>query len=364
MTDTLILTKKPVLEVLSNWTGIPVERLDANYASDENLLQLEEKLKSEILGQDSAIDVVCKALRRRFALSDASHNDIRPIATLMFVGGSGTGKTELARQMAHHFFGSLERMVRIDCGNYAEEHSISRLLGSPPGYVGYGEGGQLTNALRKNSFTVVLFDEVEKAHPKIITDVLLQLSSNGTVTDGNTGSLLDATNTIVVLTSNLGTSFNKGRRREVGFTSDTQPEDGKRSRVLSAVHSYLPNEMLGRIDEIVIFNELDEHSVKAIWQKEIKKLEEKLAIVPEIGALEIGVQITVSELAERIFIAKAMEDISTQGARAIQRIFNRWITDQITEMKAEKSIPTNGSYTVKIDLTENNTFTYSVVSGT
>lgn len=174
--------------------------------------------------------------------------------------------------------------------------------------------------------------------------------------------MLDATNTIVILISNLGTSFDRGHRREVGFTSNTQPHDGKRSRILSAVHSFLPNEILGRIDEIVIFNELDEHSVRAIWQKEIKKLEEKLTAVSEIGAPEIKIQISLSELAEQIFITKAMEDLSTQGARAIQRVFNRWVTDQITEMKAEKSITAQGSYTIKIDVTEQNTFTYSVVS--
>lgn len=133
MINTLVLTKKQILEVLSNWTSIPVERLDTNYALDENLLQLVDKLKSEIFGQNPAIDIVCKALKRRFLLSDASHNDMRPIATLMFVGGSGTGKTELARRIACHFFGSFDHMIRIDCGNYADEYSISKLLGSPPG---------------------------------------------------------------------------------------------------------------------------------------------------------------------------------------------------------------------------------------
>ena len=361
MIETPILTKKQILEVLSIWTKIPVERLDADYALDENLLQLVDKLKSEIFGQDSAIDTVCRALKRRFILSNASHNDMRPIATLMFVGGSGTGKTELARQIADQFFASFDHMIRIDCGNYADEYSISKLLCSPPGYVGYGEGGHLTNSLRKNSFAVILFDEIEKAHPKIITDVLLQLSSNGTVTDGNTGNILDATNTIIILTSNLGTSFNRGHKNQVGFNSDTRPQDEKRGRVQSAIHSYLPNEILGRIDEIVIFNELDEDSVKAIWQKEIRKLEEKLVTGSDIGTPKIKVQIIVNELAERIFITIAMEEMSTQGARSIQRVFNRWVTDQITEMKAEKNIPMHGSYTIKIDVTENNTFTYSIV---
>ncbi len=362
MNDIPALTKKEVVEVLASWTGIPIDRLDSNFAKEGNLNQLEEKLKSEIFGQSYAIDAACKALKRRFILSEASQNEMRLISTLMFVGSSGCGKTDLALQIADNCFGSEKNLIRIDCGNYSEEHSIAKLIGSPPGYVGYAEGGQLTNALRKKSYGVILFDEIEKANPKVITNILVQLASNGTVTDGNTGSLIDATNTILILTSNLGTSFENEHKKDIGFTSENiNIKDEKREKILREIHNFLPNEIIGRIDEIIIFNELDEDSVKAIWKKEVKKLEEKLTGSSVIGKQLNEVQIEISELAEQIFISKAMTGIATQGARAVQRIFNRWITDQITEMKVEKSIPGNGSYKIVIDINDNEALTYTVV---
>lgn len=361
MPETVILAKKPVLEVLAQWVGIPVERLDPTYSLDDNLLRLEEKLKAEIFGQDHAINVACQALKRRFMLWDASQDEMRPIATLLFVGGSGTGKTELAHQIGQHFFGSSQHLIRLNGGNYAEEHSISKLLGSPPGYVGYGEGGQLTNALRKQNYAVILFDEVEKAHPKLVTDVLLQLSSNGTVTDGNTGTLLDATNTIVILTSNLGTSFDHGQCKEVGFMQDSEDTSDKRHRILAAVRSFLPHEMLGRIDEIVVFRELDEEAIRSIWRKEARRLEERLSVPAEVGADPVRVCIVLSDRIEMILINKARKELATQGARAIQRVFRRWVADPIAEMRAAGSIPVGMSVSVGVDYrADDTTFTYTV----
>lgn len=362
MAEILTLNKETVLEVLSGWIGIPVEQLDPDHVPHEKLTRLEIDLKEQLFGQDAAIDDVCKEFKGRFSFHDISQNETGPISTLMFVGPSGSGKTELSRQIARHFFGSYQNLVRIDCGNYSEEHAISKLVGAPPGYVGFGEGGQLTNALHHNSFVVILFDEIEKAHPRILTDVLLQLCSYGTVTDGNTGALLDASNAIVILTSNIGTSFDKVTHLEFGFTSTAGPDSANRTHILSAVHSFLPNEVLGRINRIIVFNNLDESSVKAIWRRELEKLQERLSSsTDEDAGHNPRIQISITDEAEVAFIKKSMAETNYQGARAIQRVFNHWIADQIAELKTQGTIPTDRSCLIKIDIGQTDTFSYSLI---
>ena len=222
--------EEDVAEIVAKWTGIPVSRLMEGEMA--KLVRLEEELHERVVGQDAAVSAVANAIRRsRAGLSDPN----RPIGSFLFLGPTGVGKTELARTLAEFLFDDERAMVRIDMSEYMEKHSVSRLVGAPPGYVGYEEGGQLTEAVRRRPYAVILLDEIEKAHPDVF-NVLLQLMDDGRLTDGQ-GRTVDFTNTVVIMTSNLGAG-------------------GAETQVMAAVRAHFKPEFLNRVDEIVVFHRL------------------------------------------------------------------------------------------------------------
>jgi len=289
-----------IAEVVARWTGIPVSRLMEG--ETEKLLKMEERLHRRVVGQDSAIRAISNAVRRaRAGLQDPN----RPLGSFIFLGPTGVGKTELARALAEFLFDDEHAMVRIDMSEYQEKHTVSRLIGAPPGYVGYEEGGQLTEAVRRRPYAVVLFDEIEKAHPEVF-NTLLQLLDDGRLTDGQ-GRTVDFRNTLVIMTSNLGSEFWQGGR--------TVSRD-ELQRILS-VH-FRP-EFLNRIDEIVVFQPLSRQDLAEIVQIQVRRLSEMLA--------EKGFQIEVTPAA-RDFLAETGYD-PDYGARPLKRAIQRELQDPL-----------------------------------
>jgi ATP-dependent Clp protease ATP-binding subunit ClpC len=243
------------------------------------------------------------------------------------VGASGVGKTELAKQLAEQFFGDNRKLIKINMNDFREPHTASRLVGAPPGYVGYNRGGELTEALRKNPFSVVLFDEVEKAHPEVVTNILLQLMDEGVLSDMSTGALVDGSNALIMMTSNLGNR--ETLQREMGFAAKTKEslnEKQYKERILSAVRSFFPPEFLGRLDEIVLFNRLTPDVRKRILEKAVRQLEDKLK-----KTLKASVTIKLSDRALSLLLEEASED-KEAGARAVLRVVKLRIEEPCAEM--------------------------------
>ncbi len=240
-----------IAEVVAQWTGIPVNQMMETEAA--KLLQMEDRLHERIIGQDEAIHAISDAIRRaRSGLKDPR----RPIGSFIFIGPSGVGKTELAKALAEFMFDDEEALVRIDMSEYREQHTVSRLFGAPPGYVGYEEGGQLTEAVRRRPYRVILFDEIEKAHPEV-WNALLQILDDGRLTDGQ-GRVVDFRNTVLIMTSNLGTEFVR-RSGSLGFLqrSNNSEEQAEHEKIEKALKSTFRPEFLNRIDEIITFSALD-----------------------------------------------------------------------------------------------------------
>ena len=246
----LTLTENDIADVVTQWTGIPVSRLLEG--EGEKLLRLEETLKAKVIGQDSAIEAISKAIRRgRTGLKDPR----RPIGSFIFIGPTGVGKTELTKALAEVMFGDRNAMLRLDMSEYMEKHSVSKLIGSPPGYVGYDEGGQLTEKVRRHPYSVVLFDEIEKAHPDVF-NILLQVLEDGILTDSQ-GRRVDFKNTVIIMTSNAGASAAEQSARQLGFAVSGANEDEKAQRektIMNALKSTFRPEFINRIDDIIIFN--------------------------------------------------------------------------------------------------------------
>jgi ATP-dependent Clp protease ATP-binding subunit ClpB len=293
-----------IAEIVSKWTGIPVSKLLEGEV--EKLLYMEERLHRRVVGQDDAIRVVANAVRRsRAGLSDPN----RPIGSFIFLGPTGVGKTELARALAEFLFDDEEAMVRIDMSEYQERHTVARLIGAPPGYVGYEEGGQLTEAVRRRPYAVILFDEIEKAHPEVF-NVLLQLLDDGRLTDGQ-GRTVNFKNTVVVMTSNVGSQWIK----ELGGKDDEE----MRRRVMEAVDQQFRPEFLNRIDEIIIFHSLSLEDLVQIVGIQIERLQERLA--------ERKIELLLSEAARR-HLAEVGRD-PVYGARPLKRAIQRELADPL-----------------------------------
>ncbi|MFN2289984.1 MAG: ATP-dependent chaperone ClpB [Anaerolineae bacterium] len=293
-----------VAEVVSSWTGIPVSKLLEGEV--EKLLKMEDRLHRRVVGQDRAITVVSNAVRRsRAGLQDPN----RPIGSFLFLGPTGVGKTELARSLAEFLFDDEDAMIRIDMSEYQERHTVSRLIGAPPGYVGYEEGGQLTEAVRRRPYSVVLFDEVEKAHPEVF-NALLQLLDDGRLTDGH-GRTVDFKNTVVIMTSNIGTEYLDGR--------ESQTDGQRREQVMSALRQHFRPEFLNRIDEIVIFHGLSKEHLKKIVEIQVDRLRELLA--------SRDLKIELSDAAEE-YLAEEGYDPAF-GARPLKRVIQRKVQDPL-----------------------------------
>lgn len=300
--------------VLEKWTGVPASRIGENEA--RNLIELEERLSRQVRGQDQAIAPVADAIRRNMLhLSDKT----RPVGSFLFVGPTGVGKTELCKALAKEVTGNSKNLIRIDMSEYQASFTVSRLFGSPPGYVGYNEGGQLTEAVRRNPYSVVLLDEIEKAHPSIF-EAFLQVLDAGRMTDGQ-GRVVDFRNTLIVMTSNLGSRMLSSRHAPIGFTAAQQQTQAASAAVVEAVKEYFTPEFLNRLDGIIQFRPLDRALLVEIAGKQLAELQERLS--------REGYNVTFGDnLPEWIADKDAQPEY---GARPIHRTIERYIVGPLSQ---------------------------------
>lgn len=318
--DNLKVTEEDVAEVVAKWTGVPLQNLKKS--DSERLLHLEEELHKRVVGQDEAVHAVATAIRRaRAGMKDPK----RPIGSFLFLGSTGVGKTELARALAECMFGSEKNMIRFDMSEYMEKHEVSRLVGAPPGYVGYEEGGQLTDAVRKTPYSVILFDEVEKAHPDFF-NILLQVLDDGRLTDGQ-GRTVDFTNAVIIMTSNLGSALLKNQMKKLGFKAEDKGEkketfeDVKKLMMDEVKHTLRP-EFINRIDEIIVFHPLTAADLSSIVNLMLAKVGEKLA--------HFEVKLDASEEAKKLLIDHGTD--VEYGARPLRRTIQKEVEDPISEL--------------------------------
>jgi ATP-dependent Clp protease ATP-binding subunit ClpB len=316
-----VVTAEEVAEIVARWTGIPVSKM---LESDrERLLKLEDRLEERVVGQPEAVHTVAEAIRRsRAGLSSPT----RPVGSFVFVGPTGVGKTELARALAEVLFDDENRMVRVDMSEYMEKHSVSRLIGAPPGYVGYEEGGYLTEAVRRHPYSVVLLDEIEKAHPDVF-NVLLQIMDDGRLTDGQ-GRTVDFSHTIVIMTSNLGTAGEQFR----------DIEEMRRS-VMNAMQRAFRPEFLNRVDDIVVFQPLGAEEMERITRLQLRALEKKLA--------DHGLRLQVTDAAVRELATRGLDPV--YGARPLRRLIQRELEGDIARAMLARTIREGGIIRVTVD---------------
>jgi len=327
------VTIADVYEIISQMTGVPLSKLDDRETT--NLLNLEDKLKSKVIGQDEAISIIAKSIRRnRVGIKDTN----KPIGSFIFLGSTGVGKTYLAKSIAELLFGDAEKVIRVDMSEYMEKHNVAKLIGSPPGYVGYDEGGQLTEKIKNNPFSVVLFDEVEKAH-KDVFNILLQILDEGHLTD-SFGRKVNFTNTIVIMTSNIGAKKVSEFGNGVGFSSnssETQNFEVKKSIVQKSLKQHFNPEFLNRVDDIISFNSLDKDVIKKIIQIELDKLVDRLK--------EKNYKVSFDKtIIERISELNTQEDY---GARPIKRIIQNICEDYLSDSILRGEIKENESINLK-----------------
>lgn len=329
------VTEENVAEVVSMMSGVPVTKVGKNEL--DKLAQMDEKLNGKVIGQEDAVKKVVKAIQRnRAGLKDPN----RPIGTFIFLGTTGVGKTELAKVMARELFDSDEALIRIDMSEYMEKFAVSRLVGAPPGYVGYEEGGQLTEAVRRKPYAVVLLDEIEKAHPDVF-NILLQILDEGHVTD-SLGRKIDFRNTIIILTSNIGTRDLKDFGDGVGFgtTAKKSTSDARaRATIENALKKAFAPEFLNRIDDIIIFNSLQQQDIRKIIDLELQKL---------YGRLEkLGYKVELTDEAKGFIAEKGWD--KDFGARPLKRAIQKYIEDLLAEMLVNKQFSEGETITLKLN---------------
>ncbi len=338
-----VVDTEDIAEVVSNWTGIPLTQMLETEA--EKLLNMEERLQQRIIAQEKAISALSDAIRRgRSGLKDPK----RPTGSFIFLGASGVGKTELAKALAEFLFDDEDALVRIDMSEYREQHTVSRLFGAPPGYIGYEEGGQLTESVRRRPYRVVLFDEIEKAHPEV-WNALLQILDDGRLTDGQ-GRVVDFRNTVLIMTSNLGTEFTSGSG-SVGFLSQKNGSiDENDSKIQKALKDTFRPEFLNRIDEIIIFSQLTAEDMGKIVDLQMDEIQERLA--------EYGLTVNLTEEA-RNWLANQGFDPAF-GARPLKRAMQKHIESPLS-VKMLRGDFSNGDC-VNVDATEDNGLEFSAIS--
>jgi len=329
----MTVTTEDIGALVASWTGIPVDRLLE--AEADRLLHMEDRLHDRVVGQDKAVTAVSDAIRRvRAGLSDPN----RPIGSFIFLGPTGVGKTELARALAEYLFDDEQNMVRVDMSEYMEKHSVSRLIGAPPGYVGFDDGGQLTEAVRRRPFRVVLFDEIEKAHPDVF-NVLLQILEDGRLTDSH-GRTVDFRNTVVILTSNLGTA--EAGRDGVGFLAQASSQDdgAKRTAAIEeALKKAFRPEFLNRIDDVIIFDPLSVEQIGSVVELMMADVSERLS--------EHGVSIVLSGAARDWLVQKGFD--SVYGARPLRRAIQRYVENDLSRKILTGDVSEGDLVTVDID---------------
>ena len=325
------VTEETIAEIVSSWTGVPVSQLTEEESA--RLLRLEDELHNRIIGQNEAVTAVARAIRRgRVGLKDPK----RPIGSFIFLGPTGVGKTELCKALAEAMFGSENMMIRLDMSEYMEKHTVSRLIGSPPGYVGFDEGGQLTEKVRRSPYSVILFDEIEKAHPDVF-NILLQILEDGILTDSQ-GRKVDFKNTVVIMTSNIGARLITEKKVSFGFGDNTSSGDDKadvKEKVLGELKSAFRPEFLNRVDDIIVFSRLNKDEIKTIASKMLENLNKRLY------NLNITAKFTdalIDKLSE-----KGFDD--TYGARPLRREIQNDIEDKLSEKILDGSIKNGDTVT-------------------
>ncbi|MEY3870208.1 MAG: hypothetical protein RLZZ338_4102 [Cyanobacteriota bacterium] len=313
-----VVTEEDIAQIVASWTGVPVNKLTES--ESEKLLHMEDTLHQRLIGQEEAVKAVSRAIRRaRVGLK----NPNRPIASFIFSGPTGVGKTELTKSLASYFFGSEEAMIRLDMSEYMERHTVSKLIGSPPGYVGYNEGGQLTEAVRRRPYTVVLFDEIEKAHPDVF-NMLLQILEDGRLTDAK-GRTVDFKNTLLIMTSNIGSKVIEKGGGSLGFEFSENLADANYNRIRSLVNEELKNyfrpEFLNRLDEIIVFRQLTKDEVKEIALLMLKEVFGRLG--------EQGITLEVTERFKDRLVEEGYNP--SYGARPLRRAIMRLLEDSLAE---------------------------------
>jgi ATP-dependent Clp protease ATP-binding subunit ClpC len=314
--DELTVTPEDIAAIVSSWTGIPVTKLEE--AETAKLLRLEEELHKRVIGQDEAIKAVSQAVRRaRAGLKDPR----RPIGSFIFLGPTGVGKTELARTLAEAMFDDEDAMIRVDMSEYMEKHSVSRLVGSPPGYIGHEEGGQLTEPVRRRPYSVILFDEIEKAHPDVF-NILLQILEDGQLTDTH-GRKVDFKNTVVIMTSNVGANFIE-KETKMGFkTQENEEEDYKnmKDKVMSELRRTFRPEFLNRVDEIIVFHALNREHITQIVDLMLNDLRKRLT--------DNEIKLEITDEAKKLLAEKGFD--SQFGARPLRRSIQRLVENPLSE---------------------------------
>jgi len=314
LSDTV--TSDDIAKVISKWTNIPIAKLLSS--EKDKILNLEDHLKKRVKGQDKAINLVSDAIiRSRSGIKDPN----RPIGSFIFLGPTGVGKTEVARSLAYELFDDEHHMIRIDMSEYMEKYSVSRLIGAAPGYIGYEEGGQLTEAVRRNPYSIVLFDEIEKAHPDVL-NLLLQILDEGRLTDSN-GRTVDFKNTIIIMTSNVGAEHIL---------------DGEDEKVLDELHKYFKPEFINRIDEVILFNKLSKEALSEILDNIIKEIEYRLK--------EYNIKINIDTLAKNYLIDKGYDEF--YGARPLKRLVSKELETVLAKMLIEGKINENSVINITV----------------
>jgi ATP-dependent Clp protease ATP-binding subunit ClpC len=321
-----------IAEVVHQWTGIPLSQMMESEA--EKLLHMEERLHERIIGQDEALHAISDAIRRaRSGLKDPA----RPIGSFIFIGPSGVGKTELAKALAWFMFDDEDALVRIDMSEYREQHTVSRLFGAPPGYVGYEEGGQLTEAVRRRPYRVLLFDEIEKAHPEV-WNALLQILDDGRMTDGQ-GNVVDFRNTVLIMTSNLGTEYVR-KGGTLGFLQRAADDEEREAhdKIEKALKGTFRPEFLNRIDEIIMFSPLTIPQMEQIVDLQMKEIQERLS--------EFGVRVELTA-AGRKWLAKTGYDPDF-GARPLRRALQKYVESPLSVDLLGGSVPSGSAVVVDV----------------
>ncbi len=326
-----------IADVVSQWTGIPVKKLQGE--ESERLLNMEEILHKRVIGQEPAVEALAKAIRRsRVGLKDPK----KPIGSFIFLGPTGVGKTELSKALAESMFGDENAMIRVDMSEYMEKHSVSKIVGSPPGYVGFDDGGQLTEKIRRKPYSVILFDEIEKAHPDVF-NILLQILDDGRLTDAK-GRTVDFKNTVIIMTSNVGASTIK-KQRTLGFSSGTSDEEKDeyekmKENVMAELKRTFRPEFLNRIDEIIVFHSLNKEHIKSIVSLMIDNLSGRLE--------QMNIKIELDDKAKELLADEGFDPV--YGARPLQRAIRRKIEDRLSEELLKGTI--EKSDTIKISAGE------------
>lgn len=327
-----IVDASSVANIVSRWTKIPVEKLTQKEA--DKLLDLEKTLSKRVIGQEEPIAAIAKAVRRsRIGLKDIN----RPAGSFIFLGPTGVGKTELCKALANNLFGDEKHMVRIDMSEYMEKHSVSKLIGSPPGYVGYEDGGQLTEKVRRNPYSVILLDEIEKAHPDVF-NILLQILEDGRLTDAK-GRLVNFTNTIIIMTSNLG-AHTINKQNKVGFSITEHKEgndyDQMKEKIMAELKVAFKPEFLNRIDDIMVFHSLEKEHLLKIVDIMLTKTKEKLR--------EHEIHLSFNDESKEFFVSKGTE--VRYGARPLKRVITKYLEDKISEEILSSNIKSGDSLDV------------------